>query len=235
MGGRSLKYSERMTYLRITFSKRLSRTDHIKSRYANVFTFQKDQKFCWKRMGVNVKPYSGIVDIWSHIVPKFTYGCLVWSHSLNCTNINLQNRVQRLGLTGASHSLWSTALAALETILGILPICLHMSALALATRFRTRPLLWDRWEGVGDKKKKGKWRLLDDHLNQHCPTQFPTDGRSRAKKWVQNDCTERTREQIFIDASKKGDDTSYGFLASQGMSCLAREVVPSVIPLCLSS
>ncbi len=38
---------------------------------------------------------------------------------------------------GASHSLRSTPLAVLEVILGILPIRLHMSALAEAAWFRT--------------------------------------------------------------------------------------------------
>ncbi len=32
MGGRKLQYSDKLTYLGITFSKRLSWTDHIKSR-----------------------------------------------------------------------------------------------------------------------------------------------------------------------------------------------------------
>ena len=86
------------------------------------------------------------------ICPKLTYGCLVWSQSLDQTNINLLNRVQRLGLMGASHFLWSTPLAVLEAILGILQIRLHISALAEAARFRTRPLLWDRWDGVGDRR-----------------------------------------------------------------------------------
>ncbi len=63
----------------------------------------------------------------------------------------------------------------LEVILGILQIHLDISALAEVARFRTRPLLWDRWDGVGGKKVKGHRRLLDNLLNQHCPMQFPID------------------------------------------------------------
>ncbi len=62
----------------------------------------------------------------------------------------------------ASHSLRSTPLAALEMILGILPIRLHISATAEAARFRTQPLLWDRWDGVGDKNENGtggRWTI----------------------------------------------------------------------------
>ncbi len=72
-----------------------------------------------------------------------------------------------------SYSLWSTPLAALETMLRILPIRLHMSVLVKAAQFRTRPLLWDRGDGVGDKKEKGHRRSLDKRLHQHRPTQFP--------------------------------------------------------------
>ncbi len=89
-----------------------------------------------------------------------------------------------------------------------LPIRLHISALAEAARFRTRPLLRDRWDGVGDKKENGHKRSLDDCLNQHCPTQFPTDVGSRKNNWVQNDCVQQPRVQIFTDASKKSKNTS---------------------------
>ena len=116
---------------------------------------------------------------------KLPYGCLVWSYRLNRTNINLLNRVQPLELMEASHSLRSIPLAAVEMILGILPIRLHISAMAEAAQFRTCPLLWDRWDGVRDN---GHRRLLDNHLNQHCPIQLPTDVGHRANNWVQSDC-----------------------------------------------
>ncbi len=107
-----------------------------------------------KEWGLNPAQALWIFEAIIH--PKITYGCLVWSHSLNQTNNNLLNRVQRLGLMGASHSLRSTPLAALETILGTIPIRLHISAQLEAARFRTRPLLWDRWDGVGEKKENGR-------------------------------------------------------------------------------
>ncbi len=158
-------------------------------------------------MGLN--PAQALWIFEAIIRPKLTYGCLVWSHSLNQTNKNLLNRVQRLGLVGASHSLRSTPLAALEAILGILLIRLHISAPAEAARFRTRPLLWDRWDVVGDKRENGHRRSLDDCLNQHCPIQFPTDVGSRYNNWVQNDCVQHPRVQLFTDASKRGNDTGY--------------------------
>ncbi len=117
---------------------------------------------------------------------------------------------------GASHSLWSAPLAALGTILGILPIHLHKGALAEAAGFRTRLLLWDRWDGMGNKRENGHRRSLDDCLNQHCPIQFLTDVGSRKNNWVQNVCIQHPRVQIFTDASKRDNNTSYAFLASRG-------------------
>ena len=217
MGGRKLQYTDKLTYLGITFSKRLSWTDHIKSRVRkSTYLLNKTKNLVGKEWGLN--PARALWIFKAIIRPKLTYGChcLVWSHSLNQTNNNLLNRVQKLGLMGASHSLRSTPLAALEVILGILPIRLHINALAEAARFRTRPLLWDRWDGVGDKRENGLRRSLDDRLDQHCPIQFPTDVGSQNNNWVQNDCVQHPRVQIFTDASKKGKNTGYAFLASRG-------------------
>ena len=69
---------------------------------------------------------------------------------------------------------------------------------------------------MGDKKENGHSKSLDDCLNQHCSIQFPTDVGSRNNNWVQNDCVQHPRVQIFTDASKRGKDTGYAFLASQG-------------------
>ncbi len=72
--------------------------------------------------------------------------------------------------------------------------------------------------GLGDKRENGHRRLLDDCLNQHCSIQFPTDVGSRAINWVRNNCVQHPRVQIFTDASKRGIDTGYAFLASRGTS-----------------
>ncbi len=133
----------------------------------------KTKNLVGKKWGLN--PARALWIFEAIVRPKLTYRCLVSSHSLNQTNNYLLNRIQRLGLMGASHSLRSSPLAALQTILGILPICLHISALAETAQFRTRPLLWDRWDGVEDRKENGHMRLLDDRLNQHCLIQLPTD------------------------------------------------------------
>ncbi len=67
---------------------------------------------------------------------------------------------------------------------------------------------------MGDRKENGHRKSPDICLNQHCPIQFPTDVGSRNNKWVQNDCIQHRRVQIFKDASKRGNDTGYAFLAS---------------------
>ncbi len=75
----------------------------------------------------------------------------------------------------------------------------------------TRGMDW----GTRGRREKGHRRLLDDRLNQHCPTQFATDVGSRANNYVQNDCMQHPWVQIFMAASKKGDDTGYAFLTSR--------------------
>ena len=99
------------------------------------FCLNKTKNLVGKEWGLN--PAQGLWIYESIICPKLTYGSLVWGHSLTQININLLNTVQRLGLMGASHSLCPTPLAALERMLDILPIQLHISDLAEEARFRT--------------------------------------------------------------------------------------------------
>ncbi len=81
-------------------------------------------------------------------------------------NTNLLKKVQRLEFMGASHSLCSTMLAALEVIL---PIKLHKSALAEAARFRTRPLCGTGRTGWGTKRwKSTEGRSMISLFNTVC-------------------------------------------------------------------
>ncbi len=98
-----------MTYVGITFRKRLNWTDHLKSRVRKcTYLLNKTQGLVGKVWGLN--PAQALWIFEAIICPKLTYGCLVWSNSLNETTNNLLNRVQRLRLMGASHSLRSTLL-----------------------------------------------------------------------------------------------------------------------------
>ena len=58
-------------------------------------------------------------------------------------------------------------------------------------------------------------RSVDDRLNQHFPIQFPTDVGRKNNNWVQNDCIQHPQVQVFMDASKRGNDTGFVFLASR--------------------
>ena len=167
MGGKCLQYSDNMTYLGIKFRKRLTWTDHIKSRVRKcTFLLNKTKNLVSKEWGLN--PARALWIYEAIICPKLTYGCLVWGHNLTQTNTILLNKVQRLGLMGASHSLHSTPLAALEVILGTLPNQLHISALAETARFPSRPLLWDKSPWGWGQESEGHRKFLDDLLNQHC-------------------------------------------------------------------
>ncbi len=68
---------------------------------------------------------------------------------------------------------------------------------------------------MGNRKENGHRKSLDNCLNQHCPIQFPTDMGSRKNNWVQNDCIQHPRVQIFTDVSKRGNDTGFAFWASR--------------------
>ncbi len=79
-------------------------------------------------------------------------------------------------------------------------IHLHIRTLQKATKFHTRTLLWDRWDGVRERKEKGHKRSLDDLLNQHCPTQVLADLGCCTNNWVQNECIQHPQVQCYTDA-----------------------------------
>ena len=81
----------------------------------------------------------------------------MWTHGLDKTLGNKLKQMQRKILIGISGALISTPTAAMEVILGLIPLDLHIVELAARSRIRTKPLVKDRWDGIdGSQKVPGK-------------------------------------------------------------------------------
>ena len=82
------------------------------------------------------------------ILPKITYGAMVWMNKAANYKRYL-DRVQRLGLLAMAHICHSTPTAGLEAILGVMPLNLHTQCVAVWAACRVWGQNQDRWDGIG--------------------------------------------------------------------------------------
>ena len=123
-------------YLGVTFDSKLTWSNHIQNicRKANLVMMQA-RKVMGRNWGLKPK-YARWMYI-SLVRPILTYGCLVW---LNCaykpTHIKRLEKVQRRGCLASLNAMRTTATQALEVILNIRPIDIHIKEISLKSYLR---------------------------------------------------------------------------------------------------
>ena len=130
MEGKELTYSDNLTYLGVTFNKRLSWTPHIKSRVKKcTYLLHKTKNLVGKEWGLCPQRALWIYE--AIVRPKLTYGCLVWGSRVGKTDEARLKRVQRMGIKGATHALRSTPLAGMKVVMGVGGVAPPMSAMEI--------------------------------------------------------------------------------------------------------
>ena len=85
------------------------------------------------------------------MIPKLTYGCHIWQHKLNKTNIRALESLNRRGAVAISAALPGTPTAGLETILNLVPLDIKLKETAMATKARIDTT--SKWDGLGHNGK----------------------------------------------------------------------------------
>lgn len=86
------------------------------------------------------------------IIPRITYGCLIWWHSMKVKkNVTLLNAVQRMGLMMVTGAIRSTPTQALEALTNTLPIDLKIEELATKACYRLKSA--KTWIAGGNQTK----------------------------------------------------------------------------------
>ena len=106
------------------------------------YALNKGKKALWatkgmvtKRWGLNAKSMQWIYK--QIALPRMTHGCIVWWHAAQSkTAIKKLDTIQRLALVQISGAVRSTPTKALEALFNIIPLNLHIKALAMKCQFR---------------------------------------------------------------------------------------------------
>ena len=123
----------------------------------------------------------------------------------------------------ACHSMRSTPTQGMEVVLGLLPLDLQTQLTATLSRFRTRKILIDGWDGLGNLKK-GHRRSFDKIINLHCDPFLPVDSKPLQRVWLDNEVVEDPAIVLYTDGSKmEGGITGAGWAACHGDTVIAEE------------
>ena len=131
MNGVEIIPSDSMTYLGVVLDKKLDWNDHIREKVS------KCRKFL-AMLKPAIKHYWGLSPkkvhwIWKQVIlPRLTYGCHVWGHSLMKTQMTLIKKVARLALVYFAPMWKTTPTAGLEIILNKKPP--HIEILGVAIK-----------------------------------------------------------------------------------------------------
>ena len=172
LSGTTIPYVNEMKYLGIIIDNKLSWKPHINYRIKKA----KKDLVCAKKMisdNWGLTPDKALWLYESIVRPALDYACHVWAHvdSWPVWLVKELTKVQRLALLIATRAQRSTPTRALERLVNVLPLHLHIKQKAASTIARIYNAV-DRanWDGLGNNGKKGhllKWKSYLDNLS--CP------------------------------------------------------------------
>ena len=148
MEGQLLPYSDTVVYLGVTLDKELKWLPHINNKVKKVKgLLMKIASITSSYWGPRPKlmkwAYTGIVR------PALSYAALAWAHAAEAEDVEkIFRRVNRLAINTIVKVPRSTPTRALEIILDIYPLHLHVMKEGLSAYIRLEPSLNLRWTGI---------------------------------------------------------------------------------------
>ena len=223
MNGTEVDFENNMKYLGVILNRFLLWRPHISERMKKAKkTINLANATIGQKWGLNPEKSLWVYTAMARSVS--TYGSLVWASSITDTLKSDLTRLQRKALLSLTSSMRSTPTTGMEAALGLLPLDLKAEEMALKSRMRTRNLLSDVWDGLGNTKK-GHRRKLDDTLSQISSTNLISDYTTRQRCWLQLDEIEEPDITLFTDGSHLGGRSGAGWAACHGDTVIAEESV----------
>ena len=223
MGGENLTCQNSLKYLGVKFTRTLSWADHVTDAVKKCRSVMaRSRAIIGREWGLT--PQRSLWMYKAIVRPKLSYASLVWAGSLTGTMRDKMKRLQRLVLLSIFHPLRSTPTAGLEVIIGLIPLDLFVEREAVSARIRTRGLVRDTWDGLGNSgKAKGHRRRWDDRVRGVVSPSTVTDRITTTRNWVHDDGMFEPSVVVYTDGSKQGasEQAGYGWIVTKGDAVLA--------------
>ncbi len=161
---------------------------------------------------------------WIHkaiIRPKLMYGSVVWANGLTKQAQNKLMKVQRLALTLITQPLRSTPTAALEVMMGWLPLQLYAQEMGMNTYLRNKNSIREKWDGIGKDTRirghLGLWRCREKEiLSENLPREEKVDRYVWIEQHTKSTHSEMYPISIYTDASKNKSNVGLAWLLCIG-------------------
>ena len=142
-----------MTYLGVVLDHKLSWTPHIQSKVSKAKFFLALIKPAINHIyGLNPKRMQWI---WKQILlPRLTYGCHVWGHSLTQHHKSLIKTVERLALKYYAPMWKTTPTASLQVILNQKPSHIEVKGVCIRSYMHIKNLFQNNfWDGIPNNSR----------------------------------------------------------------------------------
>ena len=171
----------------MTLDARLTFADHIKERTDKALRVcAQANRLVGKRWGMTPAKAKWVYT--AMVRPILSYGCVAWIRGTTIDrNVKALQKVQRLGCLIMTAARNSAPTAALEVMMNIDPIDLHLRELALKTSIRLNTT--GHWSPKGTNQAKGPLKTHVDLINgwrkQIPQMEYPKDG--MPGEWIPSD------------------------------------------------
>ena len=150
INGVEINPSPSMTYLGVILDQKLNWSQHIDNKVAKAKKFLHLIKPALHHIwGLNPKRMQWIYK--QIILPRLTYGCLVWGHSLTNTQIHKIETVERVAMQCYASTWKKTPTASLQILYNQLPSQLDIMYVAIKTYIRCKHIFQNNhWDGIAE-------------------------------------------------------------------------------------
>ena len=166
MNGVEVTPTDSMKYLGVVLNHKLSWTPHIQEKVSKANFFLAMIKPVINHIyGLDPKRMQWI---WKQIMlPRLTYGCHVWGHSLTQHHKSLLKYVERLALAYYAPMWKTTPTASLQIILNKKPSHLKVRNMCIRTYMRIKNLFQNIfWDGIPYNRKMHSHLATLKHISQ---------------------------------------------------------------------
>lgn len=161
--GAEVQRVKEFKYLGVTFDEKLNWGKHIEYiKGKGLRTLAASKKMVTSRWGLTPKAM-----LWTYkqiVLPRVSYGSIVWWHVMNKDkHKNTLGKIQRMALMMTTGAVRSTPTKALEALLDVLPIDIHIEM--TAAKGCGRLMKAGTWIDLNKGGEQGKHRRLETAIN----------------------------------------------------------------------